>query len=64
MTDWEYQVIDLYQKLFDNTRKFPKADDETKLLNTYGKEGWELISVTEAIFENNILHKAYFKRKI
>ena len=49
MREWEYYKLDLSD--------VPRRGDEMSLLNRFGKEGWELVSVTE----HGI---AYLKREI
>jgi hypothetical protein len=55
MDNWEYKIT-----------RFGRIDDETtQLLNKYGNEGWELVSVFEAFKGiESYEPKAYFKRKI
>ncbi len=64
MDKWEYQVVDFQQRLYKvGGPNFPSADEETKLLNEYGKDGWELVSVTQTLYEARRFHSAYLKRR-
>jgi hypothetical protein len=67
MAVWEYRVVDLTDL---GVHVGPKeiAVEETGLLNSFGKDGWELVSVTETIStggsSSNHFHKAYFKKEM
>ena len=50
MTKWEYKTVCIHTT----------SINEDKILDKYGKEGWELINV---ILVDTYRYKSYFKRK-
>ena len=67
MDRWEYLVVDVNQAIHKpNENKLNDVNKITEVLNLYGKDGWELVSVTEYQSHSGIsvYYKAYFKRAI
>ena len=58
MTKWEYDVIPLITAMQDMG-----FTQQKEILDKYGSEGWELISVTTIAVHNSIDIIAYFKRE-
>jgi hypothetical protein len=51
MQKWEYMVRIISGEKVRIIRESDMLDEQTtKLLNTYGEQGWELISETDSIF--------------
>jgi len=60
MDNWEYTVLVLPAT---ESREGQNDDRQIEFLNTLGNKGWELISVTGQIVNNDNCQKAYFKRR-
>jgi hypothetical protein len=58
MTKWEYMAIALFEEC-----KKAGTTDQKKVLDKYGDEGWELVSVSAIGIKNRFDIVAYFKRE-
>ncbi len=59
MKKWEYKVVDLQIRQHGTLIDDHGIED---LLDSFGAEGWELVSVTE-VQTYHTSHKAYLKRE-
>ncbi len=52
MPKWEYMVVDhLYTEALNlakaRKQKFPANEDYNQLLNSFGRDGWEIVRITQ-----------------
>ncbi len=71
MKKWQYKVVFLPPTVLEEVQEERKkkethwsVDDKQNILNTLGKEGWELVSVTTSGLGGDPHPCAYLKREI
>jgi hypothetical protein len=68
LTKWEYKVIPIKTRIHSGHLaggKKPEIDDVQADLNSWGKEGWELVSVQDvSLQDGRRFTVAYLKRQM